>query len=208
MANVRRGTICSRSWLTDPKTNVPYYTALVRVDERELADAKDVELQPGMSATVMIPTKERTALDYLLGPIVTSFDQAFRHAHARRAFTTLQLDEHGQGAGKAATVGRACLAAESAPVVCRLDRLLADKLGDLLLGQPPRFACVAKSCREMGHMLEVEAVVLDQRPDPLAAMALVVTLRSTAIDRLDLDLDHASKSMSARNEGGHRWQPP
>ena len=64
--------------LTDPKTNVPYYTALVRVDERELADAKDVELQPGMSATVMIPTKERTALDYLLGPIVTSFDHAFR----------------------------------------------------------------------------------------------------------------------------------
>ena len=64
--------------LTDPKTNLPYYTALVRVDERELADAKDVELQPGMSATVMIPTNERTALDYLLGPIMTSFDRAFR----------------------------------------------------------------------------------------------------------------------------------
>jgi membrane fusion protein, epimerase transport system len=64
--------------LTDPKTNVPYYTALVRVDERELADAKDIELQPGMSVTVMIPTEERTALEYLLGPIMTSFDRAFR----------------------------------------------------------------------------------------------------------------------------------
>ena len=64
--------------LTDPKTNVPYYTALVKVDERELADAKDVELYPGMSATMMIPTKDRTALDYLLGPVVVAFDQAFR----------------------------------------------------------------------------------------------------------------------------------
>ncbi|HEU0215993.1 MAG TPA: HlyD family type I secretion periplasmic adaptor subunit [Stellaceae bacterium] len=67
--------------LTDPKTNVPYYTALVRVDEAELAEAKQakgVELYPGMSATVMIPTRERTALDYLLGPVIASFDQAFR----------------------------------------------------------------------------------------------------------------------------------
>ncbi len=31
-----------------------------------------------MSATVMIPTKERTALDYLLGPVVAAFDQALR----------------------------------------------------------------------------------------------------------------------------------
>jgi epimerase transport system membrane fusion protein len=64
--------------LTEAKTNVPYYTALVKADERELADAKDVELYPGMSATVMIPTKARTALDYLLGPVVVAFDQAFR----------------------------------------------------------------------------------------------------------------------------------
>lgn len=67
--------------LTDPKTNVPYYSALVRVDAAELAEAKKtkgVELYPGMSATVMIPTRERTALDYLLGPLMASFDQAFR----------------------------------------------------------------------------------------------------------------------------------
>ncbi len=67
--------------LTEPKTNLPYYTALVRVDERALAEAKqtkDLDLYPGMSATVMIPTKERTALDYLLEPVVASFDRAFR----------------------------------------------------------------------------------------------------------------------------------
>lgn len=67
--------------LTEPKTEVPYYTALVKVDETELAEAKktkDLDLAPGMSATVMIPTQERTALDYLLGPLIASFDQAFR----------------------------------------------------------------------------------------------------------------------------------
>jgi hypothetical protein len=52
--------------------------ALVKVDEKELAASKEVVLSPGMAVTVMIPTKERTALDYLLGPLVASFDQSFR----------------------------------------------------------------------------------------------------------------------------------
>lgn len=64
--------------LTDKRTGMPYYTALVRVNDRELAASKDVQLYPGMAVTVMIPTKERTALDYLIGPIAASFDQSFR----------------------------------------------------------------------------------------------------------------------------------
>ena len=64
--------------LTDERTGVPYYTALVKVDEGELAQSKQVKLYPGMAVTVMIPTEERTALDYLLGPVMASFDQAFR----------------------------------------------------------------------------------------------------------------------------------
>jgi membrane fusion protein, type I secretion system len=64
--------------LTDKRTGVPYYTALVRVNDQELAASKDVQLYPGMAVTVMIPTKERTALDYLIGPVVASFDQSFR----------------------------------------------------------------------------------------------------------------------------------
>jgi HlyD family type I secretion membrane fusion protein len=74
-------TQVSADRLTEPKTNVPYYTALIRVDESDLAEAKrtkNIELSPGMSATVMIPTRERTALDYLLGPVVASFEHAFR----------------------------------------------------------------------------------------------------------------------------------
>ena len=64
--------------LTDKRTGQPYYTAVVRVDREELAKSKEIELYPGMAATVMIETKARTALDYLLGPIVASFDQSFR----------------------------------------------------------------------------------------------------------------------------------
>ena len=64
--------------LTDKRTGTPYYTALVRVDANELTASKQVVLTPGMAVTVMIPTKARTALDYLLGPVMASFDQSFR----------------------------------------------------------------------------------------------------------------------------------
>ncbi|KFC75905.1 Type I secretion membrane fusion protein, HlyD family [Bosea sp. LC85] len=64
--------------LTDSKTGNPYYVALVRVDEAELADLPNIQLYPGMPATVMIPTTERTAFDYLVGPLVASFNQSFR----------------------------------------------------------------------------------------------------------------------------------
>ncbi|MCK1456029.1 HlyD family type I secretion periplasmic adaptor subunit [Bradyrhizobium sp. 35] len=64
--------------LTDPKTNAPYYTAFVRIDQRELADMPNIRLYPGMPATVMIPTVQRTAFDYIVGPLAMSFNQSFR----------------------------------------------------------------------------------------------------------------------------------
>jgi HlyD family type I secretion membrane fusion protein len=64
--------------LTDERTGIPYYTAMVRVDENELAELPNVRLYPGMPATVMITTVERTAFDYLVGPLVESFNTAFR----------------------------------------------------------------------------------------------------------------------------------
>jgi HlyD family type I secretion membrane fusion protein len=64
--------------LTDPKTNNPYYTAFVRVDESELAAMPNIKLYPGMPATVMIPTIQRTAFDYIVGPLVMSFNHSFR----------------------------------------------------------------------------------------------------------------------------------
>jgi len=64
--------------LTDPKTNNPYYVAFVRIDESELATMPNIRLYPGMPATVMIPTIQRTAFDYIVGPLVMSFNHAFR----------------------------------------------------------------------------------------------------------------------------------
>jgi HlyD family type I secretion membrane fusion protein len=64
--------------LTDPKTNNPYYVASVRVDEKELAALPNIKLYPGMPATVMIPTVQRTAFDYLVGPLAMSFNHSFR----------------------------------------------------------------------------------------------------------------------------------
>jgi HlyD family type I secretion membrane fusion protein len=64
--------------LTDPKTNNPYYVAFVRIDESELAAMPNIKLYPGMPATVMIPTVQRTAFDYIIGPLVMSFNHSFR----------------------------------------------------------------------------------------------------------------------------------
>lgn len=64
--------------LTDPKTNSPYYTAFVRIDRDELTTMPNIQLYPGMPATVMIPTAQRTAFEYIVGPLVMSFNQSFR----------------------------------------------------------------------------------------------------------------------------------
>ncbi|WP_083633175.1 HlyD family type I secretion periplasmic adaptor subunit [Bradyrhizobium sp. NAS96.2] len=70
--------LVSADRLTDPKTNNPYYTAFVRIDQTELAGMPNIHLYPGMPATVMIPTVQRTAFDYIVGPLVMSFNHAFR----------------------------------------------------------------------------------------------------------------------------------
>lgn len=64
--------------LTDERTQIPYYTARVDVDAADLAASPEIQLYPGMPATVMITTTERTALDYLVGPLLASFDRSFR----------------------------------------------------------------------------------------------------------------------------------
>lgn len=64
--------------LTDPKSNNPYYIAFVRIDQAELEAMPNVKLYPGMPATVMIPTIQRTAFDYIVGPLVMSFNHSFR----------------------------------------------------------------------------------------------------------------------------------
>ncbi|MBR0843424.1 HlyD family type I secretion periplasmic adaptor subunit [Bradyrhizobium liaoningense] len=64
--------------LTETRTGTPYYTALLKLDEAELADMPNIQLYPGMPATVMVPTTERTAFEYLVGPLMMSFKHGFR----------------------------------------------------------------------------------------------------------------------------------
>ena len=53
-------------------------TMSVRVDQAEFATLPNVKLYPGMPATVMIPTIQRTVLDYIVGPLVMSFNHSVR----------------------------------------------------------------------------------------------------------------------------------
>ncbi|MEX0852416.1 MAG: HlyD family type I secretion periplasmic adaptor subunit, partial [Bauldia sp.] len=71
-------TEISADRLTDERTGLSHYKALVAVDREDMAASPQIKLYPGMSATVMITTEERTAFDYLVGPLAASFHRAFR----------------------------------------------------------------------------------------------------------------------------------
>ena len=63
---------------TDPKTQGYYYTAQIKVDEKELGRISEITLLPGMPADVFMRTKDRTPLSYLTQPLQQSFDKAWR----------------------------------------------------------------------------------------------------------------------------------
>lgn len=57
-----------------------YYSAKVEIDREDLetyARTDNIQLFPGAPVTVIIPTIERTALEYFLGPILDGMDEAF-----------------------------------------------------------------------------------------------------------------------------------
>ncbi|OWW00383.1 HlyD family type I secretion periplasmic adaptor subunit [Rhizobium sp. R693] len=64
--------------LTDERSQVPYYSVTVDVDPKEMAESPNVQLYPGMPASVMITTEGRSALKYLLGPLVSNLHTSFR----------------------------------------------------------------------------------------------------------------------------------
>ncbi len=64
--------------LTDAKTNNSYFVATVHPDMAEIAQLPGVRIYPGMPVTVTVPTESRTAFDYAVGPLLMSFNQAFR----------------------------------------------------------------------------------------------------------------------------------
>jgi HlyD family secretion protein/epimerase transport system membrane fusion protein len=65
--------------IADPQTGQRFFAVRVQIDRDRLAAlAPALELTPGMPAEVYITTGERTALDYLLGPLYDSLRRAWR----------------------------------------------------------------------------------------------------------------------------------
>jgi HlyD family type I secretion membrane fusion protein len=73
-----RTVYLSADRLTDNRTGQPYYIARIDVPEAERARLGGAALQAGMPAEVMIRQRDRTALDYLLQPIIDATAQAWR----------------------------------------------------------------------------------------------------------------------------------
>lgn len=68
----------SRDRVTDPDTREYYYEARVRLDEMSLPEDPRQRLVAGMSTTTILPTGERTALNYLIGPLLRKLQTAMR----------------------------------------------------------------------------------------------------------------------------------
>jgi membrane fusion protein, type I secretion system len=64
--------------VVDPQGDKAYYLARVVVDPQELAAQPQLELYPGMPATVFIETGEETLLDYLLAPLFSGLERGLR----------------------------------------------------------------------------------------------------------------------------------
>ncbi len=76
-----RLTSISADLLTDQASGQSYYLARVELVVEDAAAAAELAaLHPGMQAEVMIVTGARTALDYLLEPLLLSLDRAFRES--------------------------------------------------------------------------------------------------------------------------------
>jgi HlyD family secretion protein len=78
-----RLTRLSADSLVDEKTGVAFYTAEVRVPAGQMKRLQsirgaDFELRAGAPVTVLIPLKERTALQYALEPLTETMWTAFR----------------------------------------------------------------------------------------------------------------------------------
>ena len=64
--------------LTDLETNMPYYLAQVRVTPDGVPLLGEHQIRPGMPASVLIRTGERTMLSYLLKPVLERLDKSFK----------------------------------------------------------------------------------------------------------------------------------
>jgi epimerase transport system membrane fusion protein len=63
--------------ITDEKTGMPYYQAVIELTPDSYEKLGGLELLPGMPAEVLINTGERTVFEYLMQPVTNAFARAF-----------------------------------------------------------------------------------------------------------------------------------
>jgi HlyD family type I secretion membrane fusion protein len=68
----------SRDRMVDEVSKQPYYLALVNVNNEDIPEHYRDKTIPGLSAEVIVPNGERTALEYLLGPLRDQLRTSFR----------------------------------------------------------------------------------------------------------------------------------
>lgn len=71
-------TQISADAMENPKTGTHYFEIKVTIDKGQLEKLKNIKLYPGMPAQVSLIVEERTFWDYLVTPITSNFDRAFR----------------------------------------------------------------------------------------------------------------------------------
>ena len=78
-----RLTRLSADTLVDEKSDLPYYTAEVRVPANQMRElknirGKDFEFRAGAPVAVLVPLRKRTALQYAFEPLSDTMWAAFR----------------------------------------------------------------------------------------------------------------------------------
>ena len=63
--------------LTDERSGQGYYSVQVRLDPQDVKKVR-FDLQAGMPAEVVMATRARTLVDYLLSPLLDEMTRAFR----------------------------------------------------------------------------------------------------------------------------------
>jgi hypothetical protein len=68
----------SRDRLIDETTKQPYFLALIRVSNETVPPEYRAKMTPGLNTEVIVPTRERTALEYVIEPLTARLRTAFR----------------------------------------------------------------------------------------------------------------------------------
>jgi len=66
--------------IADVQHNRSFYEARIAIEPKELSRLGALKLVPGMPAEIIVETRKRTVMDYLLGPMLDLFSHAFRES--------------------------------------------------------------------------------------------------------------------------------